>query len=87
MSNKPEQQGAETDFREICFGLNRQTDEQSLAIFLRLFNQEQLLETLIPRLSDGEIMELVDQLSGLLRSHLREKEYHELFLGDFEHHH
>jgi len=87
MSSGSEPQGAESDFREICFGLNRETDERSLAIFLRLFNQQDLLQTLIPRLTDEEILQLVDQISGLLRTHLQEKEYHELFLGDFEHHH
>ncbi|MCI5144483.1 MAG: hypothetical protein D3923_02920 [Candidatus Electrothrix sp. AR3] len=76
-----------TGFEQICFGLDRQTDEQSLALFLRLFNQEELLLTLIPRLEDQEISQLVDQLSGILHHHLEEKEYHELFLGDPDHHH
>jgi len=75
------------DFRKICFGLNRQTDEQSLAIFLRLFSRDALLQTLIPRLSDEEITDLVDQLTLVLRNHLQEGEYHELFLDDPDHHH
>ena len=75
------------DFRKICFGLNRQTDEQSLAIFLRLFSRGAFLQTLIPRLSDDEITGLVDQLTLVLRNHLQEGEYHELFLNDPDHHH
>jgi TorA maturation chaperone TorD len=78
---------SDPDFRKICFGLNRQTDEQSLAIFLRLFSRDALLQTLIPRLSDAEINELVDQLTRVLRNHLQEDEYHELFLNDPDHHH
>jgi len=78
---------SDLDFRKICFGLNRQTDEQSLAIFLRLFSRDELLQTLIPRLSDAEINELVDQLTRVLRNHLQEGEYHELFLDDPDHHH
>ena len=74
-------------FEEICFGLNRQTDERSLALFLGLFNQDKLLQALIPRLTDEEITGLVDQLTALLHNHLQEKEYHELFLGDYGHHH
>ncbi|WPD22797.1 MAG: hypothetical protein SD837_21755 [Candidatus Electrothrix scaldis] len=74
-------------FEQICFGLNRELDEQSLTLFLRLFNQEQLLETLIPRLEEEEITGLVQQLTALLHKHLAEKEYHELFLGDENHHH
>ncbi len=77
----------EAGFQDICFGFDRKTDERSLAIFLRLFNREELLQTLIPRLKDDEIMQLVDQLTVVLGKHLREEEYHELFLGDSDHHH
>ncbi|MEA2115843.1 MAG: hypothetical protein U9P36_10765 [Thermodesulfobacteriota bacterium] len=75
------------DFREICFGLNRETDECSLAIFLQLFSRDELLQALIPRLGDDEIIQLVDQLTAVLRNHLQEDEYHELFLGNHDHHH
>ncbi len=75
------------DFQEICFGLNRETDERSLAIFLQLFSKDELLQTLIPRFGDDEIIQLVDQLTTVLRNHLQEDEYHELFLGDPDHHH
>ncbi len=81
------QQDRNINFEQICFGLNRKTDEQSLVAFLRLFSREELLQALIPRLDDAEIIELVDSLTGILRNHLEEKEYHELFLGDYKHHH
>ena len=74
-------------FEQICFGLNRELDEQSLALFLRLFTQDQLLDTLIPRLKEDEITGLVQQVTELLHRHLGEKEYHELFLGDEGHPH
>jgi hypothetical protein len=74
-------------FEDICFGLNRETDEQSLALFLRLFGQDELIQTLIPRMTDREIIELVEYLTGLMRNHLQEREYHELFLNDPHHHH
>ncbi|HEB50093.1 MAG TPA: hypothetical protein ENI89_05740 [Desulfobulbus sp.] len=72
---------------EICFGLDRATDERSLAAFLRLFSSSRLCDRLIPRLSDEEILDLVDRLTGLMRRHLAEDEYHRLFLGDEEHRH
>jgi hypothetical protein len=74
-----------TGFEQICFGLSREIDERSLVLFLRLFSKEKLLQTLIPRLEDDEITELVQGLTGVLRKHLQEKEYHEIFLGDYEH--
>ena len=66
----------------ICFGLNRETDERSLAAFLLLFTEAPMLETLIPRLSDDEISEVVDFLTRLMKRHLLENEYHSLFLKE-----
>ncbi len=70
---------------EICFGLNRATDEESLAVFLRLFNKKDLSSVLIPRMTNDEIMRIVDLLTDIMHNHLQEKEYHELFLGDKHH--
>ena len=67
---------------DICFGLNRQLDEQSLAIFLQRATSDALLEVLIPRLEDAEVTAVVDFLTRLLGRHLSEQEYHRLFLGD-----
>ncbi len=66
---------------DICFGWNRATDEQSLRIFLQKFSSNELLTTLIPRLTDKELNTLVDQLTEAMKAHLSEQEYHRLFLG------
>jgi len=66
----------------ICFGLNRETDERSLAAFLQRFAEPAFLQTLIPRLEEGEITSLLDFLSCLMHKHCSEKEYHRLFLKD-----
>jgi TorA maturation chaperone TorD len=81
------QEKTKIPFDQICFGLDRELDEQSLALFLQLFSQEKLLEVLIPRLKEEEITGLVQQITALLQKHLEEKEYHELFLGDTDHSH
>lgn len=72
-----------TDFdpNTICFGLNRQTDEESLQHFIRAFAQPELLDVLVPRMSDAEIARLLDDLSALMGVHFKEREYHKLFLG------
>ena len=69
------------DPNSICFGFNRQTDEESLQYFIRAFAQPELLNVLIPRLTDAEISTLLDSLSTLMGKHFKEKEYHALFLG------
>ena len=67
---------------DICFGLDRQTDERSLASFVQRFARTSLLSTLIPRMADDEITATLDFLTTLMQKHLPEKEYHALFLSD-----
>jgi hypothetical protein len=80
---------AEPEFspHAIVFGLNREEDERSLAAFLRLFSRPPFTEVLIPRLSDDEIQGLVHLLTAVMREHLSEQEYHELFLAEPDPHH
>lgn len=66
----------------ICFGLNRETDERSLAAFLQRFSEPTFLQTLIPRMEEEEITSLLDFLSRLMHKHCSEKEYHRLFLKE-----
>jgi hypothetical protein len=66
----------------ICFGLTRPIDEQSLTLFLKRFAEPDLLAALVPRLADEELSRVVELLSELLRAHLTDNEYHRLFLGD-----
>ncbi len=40
------------------------------------------METLLPRLQDEDILSTVDFLTGIMRKHLSEKEYHSLFLAE-----
>ena len=72
-----------TDFdpNAICFGFNRETDEESLQYFIRTFARPELLRVLVPRMTDEEISQLLDDLSTLMGKHFKEKEYHTLFLG------
>ncbi len=64
----------------VGFGLDRKTDEHTLAYFLQAFSDDGLLQVLIPRMSDAELDSLFSMLSALLKKHLDEAEYHELFL-------
>ena len=68
------------NIKEICFGWNRQTDERSLRKFLKKFSGDNMLEALIPRLTDKELTAIVDLLTETMKNHLSEVEYHRLFL-------
>lgn len=66
----------------VAFGLSREVDEKSLIYYLQKFSDDDLLGALAPRLSDEELDRLFFLISGLMRSHLSDSEYHELFLKD-----
>ena len=66
----------------IGFGLNRETDNDTIVYYLQKFSDDQLMKVLRERLSDEDRQAIFDLLSGLLRKHLSEPEYHRLFLKD-----
>ena len=66
----------------IAFGYSREEDERSLIVFLQKFSDDDLMKLLGSRLSDSEMEELVDRLTGLMKRHLSEAEYHRYFLKD-----
>jgi len=66
----------------VAFGFSRGVDEKSLMVYLQKFADDDLLRVLTPRLSDMEITQLFELMSHLLKKHLRDEEYHGLFLKD-----
>ena len=66
----------------MVFGFDRATDEQSIAVFLQKMTSPDLLAALVPRLEDQEIETVVQLFTGLMKKHLRGKEFHRLFLGE-----
>lgn len=66
----------------IGFGLNRETDENTVICYLQKFSDDDLMALLRNRLEDEELAALFDQLSDLLRQHLSEDEYHRYFLKE-----
>ncbi len=66
----------------IGFGLDRKTDEASLIVYLQKFSDDELMNILINRLSQEEILEIFDLLSRILKRHLSEREYHKYFLKE-----
>lgn len=66
----------------VGFGLDRETDEKSLKVYLQKFSDDTFLKTLLPRLTEDEIEEILVLISRLLKTHLKEEEYHQLFLKE-----
>jgi hypothetical protein len=66
----------------LAFGYSREEDERALIAFLQKFSDDDLMKLLSSRLSHAEIENLVDLLTGLMKKHLSEEEYHQYFLKD-----
>jgi hypothetical protein len=66
----------------IGFGLDRETDENTVICYLQKFSDDQLMALLRKRLTDTELDEIFTLISRLLKHHLSEAEYHQYFLKD-----
>ncbi len=66
----------------VGFGLNRATDENTIIYYLQKFSDDELMQVMKTRLKDVELAALFETMSGLLRRHLSEEEYHQLFLKE-----
>jgi hypothetical protein len=66
----------------VGFGLDRKTDEHTVCYYLQKFSDDTLLHGLIKRLSGEELNEIFSMINRLLKKHLTDTEYHQLFLKD-----
>ena len=74
-------------FVETCqgmvgFGLDRETDENTIICYLQKFSDDAFIETIVKRMTDEELEEIFLLVSRLLKQHLSESEYHRLFLKE-----
>jgi TorA maturation chaperone TorD len=69
----------------VGFGLDRETDENTLICYLQKFSDDAVMAAIIRRLADQELAEMFDLINRLLRRHFTEAEYHRLFLKDEDH--
>ncbi len=65
-----------------ALGLDRETDEETIMFYLQKFSEDSFMKTLIPRLSDEELEEIYLFINNKLKQHIKEDEYHSLFLKD-----
>ena len=66
----------------VGFGLDRQTDENTVIYYLQKFSDDQLMKRLIPCLTDADLEEIFGLVNRLLKAHLSDMEYHRLFLKE-----
>lgn len=66
----------------LCFGASRQQDVDTLICCLQKFSDDQVMEALVPRLSDDDRERIFNMLTEVLKEYFSEDEYHRLFLKD-----
>ena len=66
----------------VGFGLDRQTDENTIIYYLQKFSDDKLMEKIVAKLTADELEEIFSMITRLLKKHLTEPEYHRLFLKD-----
>jgi hypothetical protein len=66
----------------VGFGMNRETDENTLVYYLQKFSDDKLMAVLRKRMGNDDLAQLFNLLSDLLRKHLSEDEYHKHFLKE-----
>ncbi len=69
----------------VGFGLNRETDENTIIYYLQKFSDDALIQTLVARMTDDDLEEIFSLINRILKKHLSEPEYHRLFLKDDHH--
>lgn len=68
----------------VGFGLDRESNENTVHIYLQKFSDDRLMETILKRMTDDDLAQLFDIIGKMLKTYLSESEYHQLFLKDTE---
>lgn len=67
------------------YGLDRQTNEDTVQVYIQKFSDDDLMKVILKRMKDEDLAETFEVISKMLRKYLTEPEYHQLFLKDYGH--
>jgi hypothetical protein len=68
----------------VGYGLDRQSDENTVQLYLQKFSDDSLMNTILKRMTDEDLEEVFEMTAKMLKKYLTEPEYHQLFLKDEE---
>ena len=66
----------------VGFGLDREGDENALTYYLQQFSDDECIAIIMERISQGDMEELFNLVTRLLKTYLVEEEYHRVFLKE-----
>ena len=64
----------------VGYGLDRQSNENTVQLYLQKFSDDHLMRTILKRMTDDDLAELFEITGKMLKKYLTESEYHQLFL-------
>lgn len=65
-----------------AFGMDRETDEETIMFYLQKFSEDKFMKVFIPKLDDSELEEIYNMIHKMLKKNFTEDEYHSFFLKD-----
>ena len=68
----------------VGYGLDRQSNEDTVQLYLQKFSDDQLMKTILKRMTDDDLTEVFEITGKMLKKYLTEPEYHQLFLKEDE---
>jgi len=66
----------------LGYGLDRQTNEDTVQVYLQKFSDDQLMQTILKRMTDDDLADVFEFTSKIMKKYLTEAEYHQLFLKE-----
>jgi hypothetical protein len=66
------------------YGLDRQGNENTVQLYLQKFSDDDLMKTILTRMTDDDLSEIFEITGRMLKKYLTEPEYHQLFLKEEE---
>jgi hypothetical protein len=66
------------------YGLDRESNENTVQLCLQKFSDDDLMKTILKRMTDDDLTEMFEITTKMLKKYLTDPEYHRLFLKDEE---
>ena len=66
----------------VAYGLDRQSDENTVQLYLQKFSDDEVMKIVLRRMTDEDLAEVFEITGKMLKRYLSEAEYHRFFLKE-----
>ena len=68
----------------LGYGLDRESNENTVQVYLQKFSDDHLMKTILKRMTDDDLSKVFEITCKMMKKHLTDAEYHQLFLKEEE---